>query len=443
MEERISMSTKELSRFEVLTLVKNKELKKSKAAKILGISPRQLCRLLKKFNAEGPRGLVSKKLGAPGNRRAPVEQENLVLSFLTNPDHHDFGPTLVHEYLLEKGALKLSVGTVRNIMIKHGLWHPSKIRELHVHPLRRRRSKMGELIQLDGSEHDWFEGRGPRCTLLVFIDDATSETLHLKFVKSENTFDYFDATREYIEKHGRPEAFYPDKHSVFRVNYKGALSGDGRTQFSRAMEELDIELICANSPQAKGRVERRNRDFQNRLIKAMRIAKICNIEAANAFLPGFLTKFNQKFAKAPSDPRNAHRKLLSTHNLDRIFCLKETRRLSKNLTLQYDNVIYQVLADRREYTLRKAEVTILEAKDGTIAIEHRETSLTAVPYHKMQAKTPECSGKELLTELTERAAAREAASSSKRKYRPGSKHPWKIGKRGFSRHSTERVANGE
>ena len=422
MKERISMSTKELSRFEVFTQVKNRQLKKMKAARILGISPRQVRRLLKRFDFEGAKGLISKKLGISSNNQVSQEQKNLVLSFLKHGDHHDFGPTLTHEYLVEEGRLKISVSSVRNIMIQNGLWHPNKIKELIIHPLRPRRARMGELIQLDGSEHDWFEGRGNRCTLLVFIDDATSETLHLKFVKSENTFDYLDATREYVEKHGRPEAFYPDKHSVFRVYREGALSGDGRTQFSRALEELGIELICANSPQAKGRVERRNRDFQNRLIKAMRIAKICNIETANAFLPSFLEKFNQKFAKAPLDPCNAHRPLLPTHNLDRIFCLKEKRRLSKNLTLQYNNVTYQVLADRREYMLRKAEVVVLETRGGDVSIECRGKSLTAVPYHKMQARTEVVSSKELMSALTERGC-----------YKPTRKHPWKRGPRGYSR----------
>ena len=281
MKERISMNTKDLSRFEVLTKVKNKQLKKGKAARMLGISPRQVRRLLKRLTFEGPKGLISRKLGAPSNNQTPEDQEKLVLSFLGHKDHHDFGPTLTHEYLLEEGALKVSVSSVRNIMVKHRLWHPNEVRELIIHPLRPRRARKGELIQLDGSIHDWFEGRGPKCTLLVFIDDATSETLHLKFVKSENIFDYFKATREYLEKHGIPEAFYPDKHSVFRVNREEALSGDGITQFGRAMEELGIELICANTPQAKGRVERRNRDFQNRLIKTLRIAKICNSEADN------------------------------------------------------------------------------------------------------------------------------------------------------------------
>ncbi len=315
MEERISMSQKDLNRLDIIVKIKEKRLKQIEGAQKLGISPRQLRRLLRSFEAYGAKGLISRKVGSPSNHRLNPHQKALVLDFFTIEGHRDFGPTLTHEYLEEKGA-KLSISSVRNVMIEQGLWHPNKIRELKVHPLRPRRTRKGELIQLDGSEHDWFEGRGSRCTLLVYIDDATSETMHLKFVKSENMLDYFEATREYIEQHGRPEAFYPDKHSVFRVNREGALSGDGMTQFGRAMAELDIQLICANSPQAKGRVERRNRDFQNRLIKAMRLAKISNIEAANAFLPSFLKKFNQKFAQAPINPDNAHKPLLPTYNLN-------------------------------------------------------------------------------------------------------------------------------
>ncbi len=420
----MSMSFRELTRLEVFTAVKEGRLKQSKGARSLGISPRQFRRLLKRLRVEGPKGIVSGKVGVPGNRRLSQEKKAQILEFFKQEDHRDFGPTLAHEYLIESGAAKFSVSAVRRVMIENGLWHPNEIRELKVHPLRQRRSKMGELIQLDGSEHDWFEGRGPRCTLLVFIDDATSKTMHLKFVKSENTFDYFQATREYIEKHGRPEAFYPDKHSVFRVNHEGALTGDGRTQFGRAMEELDITLICANSPQAKGRVERRNRDFQNRLIKAMRIAKICDIEAANAFLPSFLLKFNQKFAKAPKDPSNAHKPLLPSYSLDKIFCLKANRRLSKNLTLQYDNVIYQVIAPCHEYILRNAEVTVLETKDGVVSIEYRGKQLTAVPHHKMQAQTEVVSAKELIVKLAER--------KERCRYRPSRRHPWKRGPRGFS-----------
>lgn len=165
-----------------------------------------------------------------------------MVDFLAQDNHKDFGPTLTHEYLKKEGQLRISISSVRAIMIKKDLWAPNELSKVKVHRLRARRAQKGELIQLDGSEHDWFEGRGPRCTLLVFIDDATSETMHLKFVKSENVFDYFQATREYIEKHGRPEAFYPDKHAVFHVNREDALSGNGMTQFGCTMMALEIEL---------------------------------------------------------------------------------------------------------------------------------------------------------------------------------------------------------
>lgn len=414
MKGRISMNISELERIDILKQIIEKRLKMSKGAKLLGLSIRQTKRLKKRFKTEGPKGVVSRKVGAPSNNRIDQAQESLVVDFLAQKDHKDFGPTLTHEYLKKGGQLRISISSVRDIMIKNDLWDPNELFKVKIHRLRARRAQKGELIQLDGSEHDWFEGRGSRCTLLVFIDDATSETMHLKFVKSENVFDYFQATREYIEKHGRPEAFYPDKHAVFRVNREDALNGNGMTQFGRAMMELEIELICANSPQAKGRVERRNRDFQDRLVKALRLAKICNIEAANAFLPPFLEDFNQKFAKVPKNPNNAHRALLATQNLDRIFCLKQIRQLSKNLTLQYKNIIYQIIAEKREHILRKAEVVVLESKDGTVQIEYRGKNLTAVPYHKMQARNDVVSSKEL-----------GAVLSDKKHFKPSKRHPWK------------------
>jgi transposase len=439
MEGHITMSTNELDeiqvRAQILKDLIDRRIKTSKAAKRLGLSIRQTLRLKKKFKAQGPKSLISKKIGARSNRQLPQTQKDTILTFFNQENHRDFGPTLAHEYLVNDHALEASVSSVRAIMIQNGLWCPNEVRKVKIYRLRPRRSKKGELVQLDGSEHDWFEGRGSRCTLLVFIDDATSETLHLKFVKSENTFDYFKATREYIEKCGRPETFYPDKHSVFRVNHIGALSGDGRTQFGRALEELGIQLICANSPQAKGRVERRNRDFQNRLVKAMRLAKICTIEAANAFLPSFLDGFNKKFAKDPQDPFNAHKPLLETHNLDKIFSLKYKRHLSKSLTLQYNNVIYQVIMpEQLEYTLRKAEVMVIETKDGKVSIECRGKTLTAVPYHKMQAQAPEVSSKELMAKLMEAKI-----DQSRPRHKPGRRHPWKCGRRGFSKRALETV----
>src|SRR5674476_600021 len=187
----------------------------------------------------------------------------------------------------------------------------------------RRSGSVGELIQIDGSEHWWFETRGPQCTLLVYIDDATSRLMHLQFVESESTFDYFSATRAYLERHGKPVAFYCDKHGVFRVNKKDAVGGDGMTQFGRALHALNIDIICANSSQAKGRVERANGTLQDRLVKEMRLAGVSTLEAGNAFLPRFMSDYNTRFAKPPFDARDLHRSLSDLDDLDVAFAWKE------------------------------------------------------------------------------------------------------------------------
>lgn len=416
------MSNKELLRYEELKKVIDKRQTVAQTAEILGLSSRQVKRLLKRLKAEGPKGLVSKKIGRPGNHRLPAGLKELALGFIQ--DHYiDFGPTLAHEYLSEKHNLSISISSVRNLMIQHQIWQCKARRKMRIFQLRPRRSREGELIQLDGSDHDWFEGRGPRCTLLSFIDDATSQIMLLRFAKSENLFDYFEATRMYLEKHGRPLTLYPDKHGVFRVNRDGALSGTGMTQFGRAMQELDIRLICANTPQAKGRVERRHRDLQDRLIKAMRLQKIDTLEEANVFLSSFIDDFNTRFAKPPQNPVNAHRPLLPVHNLDRILCERTQRRLSKNLILQYKNVTYQVVTERPHYAMRKATVEILESKNGSIAIECNGKPLTAVPCHQMQARVEVVNSKELMSVLE---------SKQERNYRPNRHHPWKSARRGFS-----------
>lgn len=421
MEGRVSMSQKELNRLEVLTKVHERRLKIAQAAEILDLSTRQVKRLSKALKTQGPKGLVSKKVGALSNHQLPKELKLSVVKLIFEK-YRDFGPTLAHQYLSEQHSLPLSISSVRNIMIENGVWEPKKMKRKRVFQLRQRRAREGELIQLDGSEHDWFEGRGPYCTLLVYIDDATSAIKHLMFATAETVLSYFEATKTYIEKHGRPLAFYPDKHTVFRVNREDGVKGNGMTQFGRAMEELDIKLICAHTPQAKGRVERRNRDLQDRLIKAMRLYNICSIEEANAFLPSFIEDFNKRFAKPPQDTSNAHRPLSANHDLERIFSLKQERYLSKNLTLQYKNVIYQIISDQESYALRKAKVVVLESKDGKISIEYRGKQLKAVPYHQMQHRTEVVSSKEINSIILEQ----------KKLHRPSHMHPWKRRRRSMA-----------
>ena len=379
--EGIFMTTKELTRLETILKTQEKRLTQNQAAEILGLSVRQIKRLCKSFRSDGAKGLVSKKRGSKGNNRLPLKTKQIALEKIIQ-HYKDFGPTFAHEKLTEVHGLALSIGSVRNIMIKNKIWQSKRLKRKIVHQLRPRRDRIGELIQVDGSPDDWFENRGPRCVLLVYIDDATSQILDAMFVHSETTWDYMKLTKRYISQHGRPIAFYSDKHSIFRVNKSDALSGNGLTQFGRALKELKIGLICANSPQAKGRVERANKTLQDRLKKELRLLNICTIEEANSYLPTFLQGYNKRFAKVPTSPLNAHLKLPQEMNLDRIFTIQETRHLSKNLTFQYNNKIYQIKTERPTYTLRKATVKVLEKEDGKVIVEYKGKELKYSIYEE-------------------------------------------------------------
>jgi hypothetical protein len=251
------------------------------------------------------------------------------------------------------------------------------------HQMRERRACLGELVQIDGSDHAWFEDRGPKCTLLVYIDDATGQLLELWFVPDETTFAYFEASRHYFERYGKPVAFYSDKHGIFRVNQPRPLgTTSGLTQFGRAMEELDIQIICANTPQAKGRIERANQTLQDRLVKELRLRGISDMEAGNVYLPEFGEDFNHRFAVQPRSSHDVHRPILETENLDVILTHQKTGSLSKNLTVQSNNVIYQIQSDRPGYALRKAHVTVCENPKGEITILYNNKPLSYTIYHK-------------------------------------------------------------
>ena len=334
------MSDAELIKFEVLRDVDHERMPARAAAVLLGLSERQVWRLLKAYRLRGADGLISKKRGQPSNRKTPDNVRSAVMA-IVKKRYADFGPTLAAEKLRELHDLNVSRETLRAWMIADGLWQDRKKRRARVHQPRYRRDCVGELIQIDGSEHRWFEDRGPMCTLLVYIDDATSRLMHLRFVESESTFAYFAATQNYLEAHGKPVAFYSDKHSVFRVNGDGSgIAGDGMTQFGRALHALNIEIICANSSQAKGRVERANKTLQDRLVKELRLAGISTIETGNDFLSGFVTDYNARFAKPPANPKDLHRPMTGRDNLEDAFTWRVERTLSQALTLQYDKIMF-------------------------------------------------------------------------------------------------------
>ena len=261
------MSQKEVKRVQVLDMLKAGNINQKGAAKRMGITPRQVRRLVKRYQAYGLTALISKKRGRASNRRLSDATRTTVIE-LVGRHYLDFGPTLAREKLTELHNLPLSVESTRQIMIGAGYWQPTKGSTICAHPMRLRCPRFGELIQIDGSPHDWFEGRGASCTLLVFIDDATGKLTQLRFAPTETTLGYMRVLHDHIRAHGVPVALYSDKHSIFRINAQHADS-EAEAQFSRAARELGIESIHAHSPQAKGRVERANQTLQDRLVKEM------------------------------------------------------------------------------------------------------------------------------------------------------------------------------
>jgi transposase len=363
------MSAKELDRLEILGRVAERRLTQRRAAERLGLSERQVRRLCRALGQQGAAGLVSRKRGRPSNRKLPGSVRDQALA-LVRERYADFGPTLACEKLTEQHGVAVSTEALRQWMIGAGLWVPRAQRPRRAHQPRHRRSCLGELVQIDGCEHAWFEDRGPKCTLLVYVDDATSRLQELRFVASESTFDYFASTRSYLERYGKPVAFYSDKASIFRVAAPEAAKGAGITQFGRALSELNIDIVCANTPQAKGRVERAHLTLQDRLVKELRLRGLSTPEAGNAYLPEFRADYNERFAREPRSAHDAHRPVRDDEDLDRTFTWQEERKLSKNLTLHFKRAMYLVEPGPETLRLAGERCCVHEREDGRIEVRH-------------------------------------------------------------------------
>ncbi|QGJ76907.1 ISNCY family transposase [Sinorhizobium meliloti] len=371
----IAMSERDLQRIEVLSKVIDGRMTLVTAAHVLGLSTRQVRRLLERMRTDGAASIRHKAIGRPSNNRISDGVRDYAVT-LVRERYADFGPTLAAEKLAERDGLRVSRETLRKWMSEAGLWLSRKQRRTFHQP-RLRREAYGELVQIDGSEHRWFEDRGDPCSLLVFIDDATGKLMQLRFVRSESAFSYFEALELYLKNHGAPVAFYSDKHSVFRVAKKDAKGGQGMTQFGRALYELNIDIICANTPQAKGRVERANQTLQDRLVKELRLRGIDTIAAANAYAPEFMADFNRRFGKAPRNPKDMHRPFAAHENLDGAMCRKEIRKLSNSLTLRYDKVMFILDPTDRAAALAGKKVVVCDYPDGRLEITDGEATL---PY---------------------------------------------------------------
>ncbi|MCJ8150995.1 ISNCY family transposase [Shinella sedimenti] len=382
----IAMSERDLQRIEILSKVVAGRMTTVSAAHVLDLSERQVRRLLERIRTGGAASIRHKAIGRPSNNRISDRVRDYAMT-LVRERYADFGPTLATEKLAERDGLRVSRETVRSWMADAGLWLSRKQRRTFHRP-RLRREAYGELVQIDGSEHRWFEDRGPSCSLLVFVDDATGRLMQLRFVRSESAFSYFEALELYLKRHGAPVAFYSDKHSVFRVAKKDARGGQGMTQFGRALCELNIEILCANSSQAKGRVERMNRTLQDRLVKELRLSGIGSMEAGNAFLPGFIEDYNARFAVVPARPDNLHLPLnMAPDRLTEILCKREQRYVGSQLTFSFERkrIMLEETAVTRGLVGRYVETYAYA--DGRLDVRWKGHSLPYQVFDKDQRVT--------------------------------------------------------
>jgi transposase len=372
----ISMSERDLKRIQVLAEVRAGQRTVVSAAAVLDLGVRQTFRLLSRYEVGGAGALIHQARGRASNRQLSAGIREYAVE-LVRTKYADFGPTLATEILQEKHSITIGRETLRRWLMADGIWLSRKQRKTFHQP-RLRRERFGELVQIDGSDHRWFEDRGEPCTLLVFIDDATGRLMQLRFVLSESTDSYLTAVHGYVLAFGCPVAFYSDKHSVFRVNKPNAVGGSGMTQLGRALAELNIEIICANSSQAKGRVERVNRTLQDRLVKELRLANICDINAGNAFLPAFMNQFNERFAIASARPEDLHRSLsIPVEKLTDILCHREQRYVGSQLTLSYDRK--RIILERNPLSegLDGKYVDVYDFPDGRLEVR---TKGLLLPY---------------------------------------------------------------
>jgi molybdenum-dependent DNA-binding transcriptional regulator ModE len=409
MSEVLEMSIKELERIKILNRAVEGKITQILAAKQLKISDRQVRNLLARLKNGGDKALISKKRGRPSNRHLPAELKHKALKIIRN-EYNDFSPTLACEYLRTRHNLVMSRETLRQWMIQANLWIPNQ-QERNKHLPRERRSAFGEMIQIDGSHHAWFEDRGPSCVLMVYIDDATSEITSLHFSESEDLEAYYGGLKKHVMNYGIPLSLYGDRCSVLTPREK---TPTGRTQFKRALEELGCELILAQSPQAKGRVERANRTLQDRLVKMLRINGVSTIEEGNRLLEGYRKRHNELFSKRTSEQVDAHRPLGGI-DLNQVLSKLEIRTLDKNFVVQFRNTFFQIYSQGGDVRLFKgAKVEIRELSDGSryASISGKKVLLRSLN----EAYVPELDEKQVID------------WKPKREHLVANTHPYKINK---------------
>jgi len=412
MEKTITMSKKEAERIPTLDRLIRREVKQKDVAKVLNLSTRQVRRVLVRYRKEGIAGLVHKNRGRISNRAINQAEKDKAID-LIRKRYHDFGPTFANEKLQGHG-ITIGVDTLRKEMIVQGVWKTRK-KKARVHPMRDRRTNVGELIQLDGSPHDWFEGRSVPCTLIAFIDDATSRIMDGLFVEHESTFALFSATEHYLNTHGKPLSLYIDRHSTYKVNRQATIEEELRdtqeeSQYQRAMGELGIVMIFAHSPQAKGRVERLFETLQDRLVKEMRLLGITGMAEGTRYVREvYIPEHNKRFAVEPKEQADLHRPL--TEDLSWIFTKQTQRRVSKDLVVRYKNKQLQLTPKGQGYQLRNAKITVAEDSEGILTIRDKDKTIPHKTISVLPIKQVQVASAKTFTE--------------RQVHIPAPNHPWR------------------
>ena len=391
-EDRVLMSAKEIKRLHVIEKYHEGWIGQVEGAEILGISVRHFRRMQKRVLAEGATGVVNRHRGRPSNRSIRIQTRQLALEAYRRK-YYDFGPTLAVEKLWEYESIRVSKETLRKWLIEGGLWQKSKKRKKH-RQHRQRRSCFGMMVQIDGSEHAWFEDRGPKSVLMAYIDDATNH-VYARFYEYEGTIPAMDSFMRYTRKYGLPGSIYLDRHTTYKSSKKQDEDYDesgkrieAMSQFERAMNELEVRVIHAYSPQAKGRVERLFGILQDRLVKELRLKGISSIEEANRYLPEYFKKHNARFSVKAEEARDMHRAAPGAASLHEILCIKTERTVRNDNTISHNGRLYQIHA-----ALHGKKVQVQERIDGKMLIKYNNDSsifseITARPEKKQKTVRP-------------------------------------------------------
>ena len=405
------MSQKERDRLRILSRVKGGWIKIKKAAELLGLSYRHCRRIYKRYLEEGDTGLIHRSRGKPSNRRKdPVLREAVIFRY--DERYKGFGPTLACEKL-EKEGYFLDHETLRRWLIEEGVWKKQRRSKKH-RSWRKRKEHFGELVQLDGSHHDWFEGRGKKAVLINMVDDATGTTF-CRFHEGETTCAVMLTMWEYIGRYGIPRAVYVDRDSIYKTNRQPTISEELKgerplTQLGRALEELGVKIVTAQSPQAKGRVERSNGTHQDRLVKELRLENIDNLKEANTLLEStYLAELNERFAIEPESEVDLHRTVEEGLDLKRVFCFKKDRVVDNDWTIRWKRRIFQIVKDNMVLPRARVKVVVQEWLNGTIHIVYRGEELR---YREIEKKPV-------------RQKRRVNVAAPKKVYRPPADHPWR------------------